>query len=138
MEILPSAVIGLMQQTSAPMQSPKIDELAAARFAQLMQAAPVADATVAAAGANAVAPTPVNGAATTWGDRILSGMQGVSSDFHGQWDSVRQALASPRPLESREMLSLQLQMNQMSIQSELVGKLISRSTQNIDQLVRLQ
>lgn len=134
MEILSPAMMGVMPLANEPVPSErKLDELAAARFSELMQA-PVAPA----APVSTQELAPASGEAPSWGDRILSGMQGVSNDFHSQWDSVRQTLASPRPLESREMLQMQLQMHHMSIQSELVGKLVSRSTQNIDQLVRLQ
>ncbi|MDH5857333.1 type III secretion system inner rod subunit SctI [Lampropedia aestuarii] len=138
MEILSSAMMGVVTPSSAPAQTKvKLDEVAATRFAALMQAPSGADNAAAVNATSEVASTTSTTPAT-WGDRILSGMQGVSSDFHGQWDSVRQALASPRAIEPREMLQLQMQMHHMSIQSELVGKLVSRSTQNIDQLVRLQ
>lgn len=41
-------------------------------------------------------------------------------------------------LNIQDMLKLQMQLVQTSFQYELVGKAISRSTQNLDQLVRIQ
>ena len=38
----------------------------------------------------------------------------------------------------QDLLKLQLQLVQVSVQYDLVGKAVSRSTQNFDQLVRIQ
>lgn len=74
------------------------------------------------------------------GDRILNGMQGVSNDFRNSWDSVNKVVnsTSGEAVTMQEMLKLQMQLTQVTFQYDMVGKAVSRSTQNIDQLVRVQ
>lgn len=73
------------------------------------------------------------------GDRILRGLNRVQSSFGDTVSAVQRSLepGAPAPGVS-DLLRLQLSMAQLSLQAELVGKVIGRSTQNIDQLVRLQ
>ncbi len=116
------------------------DSLAAARFTAIMgQPTPVAEA-VQAALAPATAGTGV--AATTagsMGERILSGMNNVSGDFQSAWKSVSTVLdAGDKNMNMQDLLKLQLQLVQVSVQYDLMGKAVSRSTQNLDQLLRLQ
>ena len=106
---------------------------AAADFAQLMAPddPPPADAV-----AHAPASTSPNGN-PTMGDAILSGLRGVSSDVSEKWNAVSRALDMPN-MQTADLLRLQLKVSQMSVEYDLVGKAISRSTQNVDQLVKLQ
>ena len=122
------------------------DAAATAQFAALMQA-PAPESVQAAAvsgtsGLEAVAPgtaVPGTGNPSSIGDRILLGMQGISSEFRENWRRVTETLSGDGPeLRMQEMLSLQLQINEASVQLDLVGKLASRATQNFDQLVRVQ
>lgn len=124
------------------------DALAAARFTELMRL----DATPAAQPAPDIAPVsaiyqtqgplPVAPVApdpnASIGDRILSGMQSLSSDVQQSWQTVKTALDNPGNMTTAEMLKLQMGLTQMSIQYDLVGKAISRSTQNLDQLLKMQ
>jgi len=135
MEIQPilnaaAAIAPAEPRPSAPSAS------AAARFEQLM--APD-DPAPADAVATAIAPAaaPAAPSSRTMGDAILSGLRGVSTDMSTKWNAVSQALEAPN-LRMNELLRLQLTVSQMSVQYDLVGKAISRSTQNIDQLVKLQ
>ncbi|MFC7206473.1 EscI/YscI/HrpB family type III secretion system inner rod protein [Comamonas endophytica] len=95
-----------------------------------------------AAAPPALAPASVAPAAPdshSVGDRILQGMQGVSTEMRSAWTKVSDMLSPGHPMLSmQEMLGLQLHLTQASMQFELVGKGISRSTQNFDQLVRVQ
>lgn len=123
----------------APMAAP--DSLAAARFSAIMghQPTPVAEAVQvalapAAAGSSVAATSP-----GSMGERILSGMNNVSSDFQSAWKSVSTVLdANDKNMNMQDLLKLQLQLVQVSVQYDLVGKAVSRSTQNLDQLLRLQ
>jgi len=75
-------------------------------------------------------------AETGLGDRILGGLQGVQQRFDAQLQAVSRTLDGTP--STSELLRLQLGMAQMAFQVELVGKAISRGTQNIDQLLRMQ
>ena len=89
--------------------------------------------------ASASAPAPQ--APESVGERILQGMQNVSGNFQTTWKSVQASLdasASASAMSMQELLKLQLQLVQVSVQYDLVGKAVSRSTQNLDQLVRVQ
>jgi len=113
------------------------DPLATARFEQIMQMPATTEATKAAeataGGVPAVSPEH-----RTMGDSILNGMQNLSADFQQSWKTVSSALESGNTMTTTDMLKLQLGLTQMSVQYDLVGKAISRSTQNLDQLVKLQ
>jgi len=121
------------------------DAAATAQFAALMAPAPEsvqAAAVSGTSGLEAVAPgtaVPGTGNPSSIGDRILLGMQGISSEFRENWMRVTETLSGDGPeLRMQEMLSLQLQITEASVQVDLVGKLASRATQNFDQLVRVQ
>ena len=111
---------------------------AAAQFAQLMTSDDLvpADAVVRAP-VTASPKNPTTPTSPTMGDTILSGLRSVSDDMSSKWSAVSRALDAPN-LQVAQMLKLQLTISQMSVQYDLVGKAISRSTQNIDQLVKLQ
>ena len=107
-------------------------EADASQFAQMVQQpdAPIQAGAPAATG-TALALTP--------GDSILNGMNALGTDFKDAWAAMQQALARPQgEMTVAEMLRLQLHMVQLSVQVEMVGKTISKATQNLDQLAKLQ
>lgn len=115
------------QQFAALMRAPAAGEVAAAPPVMAAGATAPAAAVPAATGLHSV------------GDRILQGMQNVSTEMRSAWDQVSDMLSPGKPmLNIQEMLGLQLHMVQASMQFELVGKAVSRSSQNFDQLVRVQ
>ena len=138
MDILASsAVVSTLPPLAAPgaQTAAAPDALATARFATLMQAPPTAATPVAQAAAAAVSPA----ATQSVGDRILAGMQSVSGEFQSAWKSVAASLdASAETMGMQELLKLQMNLVQVSVQYDMVGKAVSRSTQNFDQLVRVQ
>lgn len=77
-------------------------------------------------------------AAPTLGSQILSGLRGVAGDFSDKWKDISHSLdgLGAQPAIS-DMLRLQTELLQVSMQYELVGKAVARSTQNIDTLVRM-
>lgn len=110
------------------------DAAATQQFAALMQA-PARE--TAAPPATAVRLEPA--ASGSFGDRILHGMQNVSNEFRDTWTRVSDTLRPDGPeISMQQMLSLQLHLTQASVQYDLLGKAVSRSTQNFDQLVRVQ
>ena len=140
----PTALAQLAQTLQTPAEPPAApqaiaapDGLAAARFQSLMQTPP-AEMTAPAAAAQEAAGAVAAHSTTSLGDRMLAGMQSATSDIQGGWRSVASTLNSTAPMDTREMLQIQLQLSQIAVQYELLGKAVARSTQNIDQLVRIQ
>ncbi|GAB1387136.1 hypothetical protein MASR1M59_22840 [Melaminivora sp.] len=105
-------------------------------MAQPLAPAAGLSAPAAAAPAQAAGIPAVNASV---GERILSGMQNVSGDMRTAWGDISQMLqAGERQVGIQDMLRLQMNLMQVTMQYELVGKAVSRSGQNIDHLVRLQ
>lgn len=77
---------------------------------------------------------PAGNGLNTVGDRILNGLESVSDSFKMSVDKVGAGTEMP---SMADMMRWHTTTMQMSVTFELVGKTISRSTQNIDQLVRI-
>jgi type III secretion protein I len=119
------------------------DARAVARFEEIMQAAPAAvagpDAMAHAAPAVAVAaPGSAPGGPQSIGERILTGLNGLSGDLQHAWNGVSTALDAGSTMTTAELLKMQMSLTQISIRYELVNKAVTRSTQNVDQLVKIQ
>lgn len=125
------------------------DDLAAARFSEMMNARAIEDTETNIDAKRAAAAQTVQGTETgnqankepepkSVGEAILDGVRNLSTDFQASWKTVATTLDGSQPITMTEMLKLQMTLVQMSIQYEMVGKAISRSTQNIDQLVKMQ
>lgn len=70
------------------------------------------------------------------GDHILSSLQNVSTDMQGTWKALGDSLKGD--MSATKLLQVQMGLAHMVLQYELVSKAVTRSTQNIDQLVKLQ
>jgi type III secretion protein I len=132
--IAPAISSGALAQTpTAPAGSGQAE-----RFLELLQsgsttAEPAAQGVTVDAGAM----PPVGGQSV--GDSILNGMRSLSDEFRGTWGNAQQMLAQKgAEMTLSDMLRMQMQLVQLSFQYELVGKSISRSTQNIESLVKIQ
>lgn len=148
MDMISSPIAALAQAAPAlaapdSIATTSLDTLAAERFSAIM-AQPLA-----ASGAVAVAATPEvssaavaavgTGSSSSMGERILSGMQGVSGTMQASWKNIAGVLeGSAGNVNVQDMLKLQMNLMQVTMQYELVGKAVSRAGQNIDHLVRLQ
>jgi len=126
--------------------------LATERFAALMSA-PVASAPAVAGAPAASAPalTGVQAALqsafvpappATLGGQILSGLRSTAADFSQKWRGVAGSLdqigqAGANGPSVSQMLRLQGQLLQVSVQYELIGKAVSRATQNVNTLVTM-
>jgi len=110
------------------------DDLAAARFAEIMQA-PASNAPVTTA--LNVGDATLN-APQSLGERVLNGMQNVSTQFNEAWQTVSTQLRTDQHLEMRQMLAIQMELTQIAVQYELLGTAMGQMTQNIEQLVRIQ
>jgi type III secretion protein I len=114
----------------------RVEETEASRFAAMVvpaEAVAVPLPAVAAQGADGVPRVSAPG------DAILDGMRSIGAEFNAGWESLKVAVdQSAKSMTVSDMLRVQMQLIQLSVQVELVGKSIARTTQNIDQLVKLQ
>lgn len=134
MDIAATSLVNALAPVAATEIAPAAaDPLATTRFAELMAAAPPP----AADPATSAAALPPPGERSV-GDNILAGMQNLSGEFKASWQMVQSALDSGQAMTLPDMLKMQMGLAQMSIQHELIGKAVSRSAQNLDQLVKLQ
>lgn len=131
-------VINLVAQattSSAWVDAPVLREVPAseaARFTDVLQSndpsaqqAPVAPAADAGAG--------------HMGDAILSSLEGLGREYAAKSERITAALTPDSDLLSvSELLRLQLAVADSSMFVELVGKAVSKATQHIDQLTKLQ
>lgn len=137
MDIAASTLVNAAHQAMPAQATPAAaDPLATARFAAIMDAAPVAPSAAVAEPATAPALPPPG--QRSMGDSILAGMQSMSTEFQQSWSRVNSALGSGQEMTVPDMLRMQMGLAQMSIQYEMVSKAVSRSAQNLDQLVKLQ
>lgn len=138
METTVIAQLAAQPLTRAPAEAvqslPPADEVTAARFAEMMKpVAPTDDPSQASRVAGSEPSKP-----RTLGESILEGMNHLSHEFDETRRAVRATLDPGAKISFNDALRLQLTLAELSIQNELVGKAISRSTQNIDQLVKMQ
>jgi type III secretion protein I len=75
---------------------------------------------------------------TTMGDRILDGLQGMKSGYDNQINAVQESITGTETLDMQSMLKLQLDLAKLTMQGELINKTVSKSTQNIDTLLKSQ
>lgn len=140
MEIMASSLIAASVPDSGSYgvvrTSAAADAGASARFVEIMETGVVAQSgTLAPASIDSgMAPAGAN----SLGDRILNGISSASSDFQTSLKTVSSLLEGGNVMSASDLLKLQLNLVQVSIQYDLIGKAISRSTQNIDQMVKIQ
>ena len=134
MEIAALSAVLVAPAQALPPAVPTADALATERFNAIMNGPDSAGVT----GVQSSFPIAPLDTTPTLGGQILSGLRSVSTDFSAKWQSINSGLENmgAQPAVS-EMLRLQSQLLQVSVQYELVGKAVSRSTQNIDTLVRM-
>ena len=132
-----TAALGALPEATPVVRTEPVD-LAAERFIAMMNAPEPPLNGVSAALQSAFAPSAPDAAQATLGGQILSGLKGVATDFSGKWGAITQGLdqMGGKPAIS-DLLRLQTELLQVSVQYELVGKAVSRSTQNIDTLIRM-
>lgn len=114
------------------------DALATERFNAVMQAPQELSIQGGVSAAVQSAFAAPSAQSPTLGGQILSGLRGVADDFSTTWKDIASNLdgMGAQPAIT-DMLRLQTELLQVSVQYELVGKAVSRSTQNIDTLVRM-
>lgn len=74
----------------------------------------------------------------TLGNQILAGLRATSAEFSEKWQGISGRMESMAAKPSiATMLQVQADLLTVSVQYELVGKAISRTTQNIDSITRM-
>lgn len=126
---------------SVPVAPTAPSQLVTERF-NAMMAAPEVTAPVAGvpAGASLVSSLPAvpAEASPTLGNHILSSLRASAGEFSEKWQGVAHGLdAMGTQPHMADLLRLQTNLVQAAVQYELVGKAVSRSTQNVDALVRM-
>lgn len=81
-------------------------------------------------------PTP-SPASNTLGEAILNTLQSASTQMQQSWQQAAEVVAG-KDINMADMLQLQMTVVQTSIQYELLGKGISKSTQNLEQILKTQ
>ena len=73
----------------------------------------------------------------TLGDTILQGLQSASTDITNAWRATGEVLNKP-DITVSDMLRVQTMLLQSSVQYELVGKAVSKSTQSLENILKTQ
>lgn len=128
------------QTTMTPITA--ASQLAVERFNAVMQSTTPASISHTNGVSPALVPeitTPATPGPSSIGTRILGTLQQSSNDLTGRWQAMAERLdhASAKP-NVAELLHVQAQLLQVSVHYELVSKAISKSTQNVDTMVRMQ
>ena len=71
------------------------------------------------------------------GEAIISTLQSASTEMNRNWTQAAN-LVTQGDLNMADMLRLQMTVVQTSIQYDLLGKAISKSTNNLDQILKTQ
>jgi type III secretion protein I len=122
----------MLAQLEVAAPAARVQEVDATRFAEMVQPVAVLEPPSAST-LEPVAPTG------TPGDSIIEGMKSLGVEFRESWSAMKVALNGPmEQMTLADMLRVQMQMLQVAVQVEFIGKAVSKSTQNIDQLTKMQ
>ena len=117
---------------AAPSSTSDVERFRQVLFAPSEGAQPNPSLAISPAASEAVSAPPKN-----LGEAIISTLQTASTDMSRNWSTAAQLVAQPN-LTMADMLRLQMTVIQSSIQYELLGKAISKSTNNLDQILKTQ
>ena len=138
MDIASLANAALMPVASVP--APQVpSDLVTERFNAMMSAGGPAPASHPALPTVSVSSmTKVTNVSDTVGSQILAGFHSASTEYAQKWKNITAELnAMGRSPSAGNMLKIQSELLQVSVQYELVGKGVSRSTQNVETLVKM-
>jgi len=131
LSLRPEPALGV--HDAVPRAAPQADDVA--RFNELMNGpAPDVGASPAVA---APAATPAV-AKPMLGEQILGSLNSLSGELQLSWRNIGQSVSSTEPMTMQQMIDIQMQLSGVSLTYDLVSKGVSRSTQNLDQLVKMQ
>ena len=109
------------------------------KFEDLVSGQPGAENAQAADIAAPVNATQASDApAMTLGDKVLQGMQGLREQVEMKSDAVKMHLQPGESLNMRQMFETQMAMTNLMVTEDYIGKIVSKSTQTFDTLLRNQ
>lgn len=114
------------------------DSNSVVRFEDLISAKPDAPEAVPADLPPVKETRQADAPALTLGDKILQGMQGLRDHVEMKSDRVNDSLQSGETLNMREMFRTQMAMTNLMVTEDYIGKIVSKSTQTFDTLLRNQ
>lgn len=120
---------------SIPIVTPEV-ELGGDRLTELLSNQPEQPV-------NAIDPVvtqaEVSGVANTLGEKILARLDAVGLEFRTNMDRAHAMLeVGPGKMSLENLLKFQLEMTQVSLEIELVGKGVQKAVQHAEQLTKLQ
>ena len=74
----------------------------------------------------------------TLGDKVLQGMQGLRDHVQSRSDIVQNHLKPGETMGMQDMFKTQMAMTNLMITEDYIGKIVSKSTQTFDTLLRNQ
>ncbi|WP_461537753.1 type III secretion system inner rod subunit SctI [Spongorhabdus nitratireducens] len=74
----------------------------------------------------------------TLGDKILQGFQGVRDNIEGQAANIHQKMNSSEIMSTKDIIETQQALAKLQVTEDLVGKIVSKSTQNLESLLKNQ
>ena len=80
----------------------------------------------------------VDGEALTLGDKILNGMQGLREHVEAGKQQVVSNIKPGETMSMQEMFRTQMAMTNLMVTEDYIGKIVSKSTQTFDTLLRNQ
>ncbi|OZG74359.1 EscI/YscI/HrpB family type III secretion system inner rod protein [Hahella sp. CCB-MM4] len=87
---------------------------------------------------NIDAVTTAESAGNSLGDKVLQGLQNMKSGYDRQVGAVQESMNGTDPLRINSMMKLQFDLAKLTLQGELINKTVSKSTQNLDTLLKSQ
>lgn len=71
------------------------------------------------------------------GDKVLDGLEQIKNVHEAEVEGINVSLASP-DLDVQSLMGLQMKLSRLSLQQDLIAKTASKSTQNLDSLLKTQ
>ncbi|WDE02797.1 type III secretion system inner rod subunit SctI [Thalassomonas viridans] len=71
------------------------------------------------------------------GDKVLDGLEKIKNVHEAEVESINVSLATP-DLDVQSLMGLQMKLSRLSLQQDLIAKTASKSTQNLDTLLKTQ
>ena len=123
------------QQSVAPKTADIND---AARFQEALNGAQQTAPAEASAEPAAIATSPVAPTALSPGDSILQSLHKMRSDYQGATDKVENLSQADANPSMQDLLRAQMELNQASMQVDLTAKVVGKTTQGIETLIKSQ
>jgi type III secretion system YscI/HrpB-like protein len=134
-------VIATLAQASGPswVDTPVLSDAAPADAARLTDLlAPQPGQVQAPSGVGAVETGSGNSVGNSIGDSILRSLDTAGQAYKTRADEINRALNTQGELTTNELLRVQLNLMEASLRVDVLSKAVSKVTQHVDQLTKLQ